>query len=179
MMTRLGMTRLGMTRLGMTRVGMNRVGVAAVLLTYGAAMGVASAANLSKGVYGVSSYYVSATGSGGGTCIFPAGTYLSSEYAYPGANKTGATARTYVNSASGAYVFLTTYPTTPANGATMWSGNVTSTFLPGGTAATGTFSATIATVDTDSYVAKTTFNFPSGSGTCTSVVQEVGVLQAK
>jgi hypothetical protein len=144
------------------------------------AAGTASAANLTAGSYGVSSYYTSATGAGGGTCdIFPKGTYLSSEYTYPGPNKPGATSRTFINGPSPQYVLLQTYPTTPPNGATSWSGSVTDTFLPGGTPTTGSFSTTYTVTDAKSYIDTTTYVFPSNGGTCTSVVQHVGIWSGK
>ncbi len=144
------------------------------------ACGAARAADLSPGTYGVSSYFVSAQGAGGGNCnFFPKGTSLFSEYTFPGYSKPGATVRTYINGLSVQYVVLDTYPVTPPKGATTWSGNITESFLPGGTSSTGTFSTNFTIVDSKSYVDNTTYIFPSNGGTCTSVVQHVGILTGK
>ncbi|MEJ0047205.1 MAG: hypothetical protein WDN04_14645 [Rhodospirillales bacterium] len=143
------------------------------------AAGTAHAASLTVGTYGVSSYYISATGSGGGTCTFPVGTYLSSEYTYPGPSKSGAVTRSFINSGAGEYVSLLSFPTTPPKGATTWSGSATTTFLPGGAPSTGTFTSKFTVTDSKSYVAKTTYVFPAGTGSCTSIVQEVGIWTAK
>ncbi len=160
----------------MTKAWLYLGAVMALAVSYGTAL----AANLSAGNYADSSYYVSATGAGGGNCnTFPAGTYLSSEYVYPGPSKPGATVRTFINGTTGNFVVLLTLPVTPPKGATTWSGNVTSTFLPGGTPTTGTFSSTFAIVDSVSYVDVTTYVFPSNGGTCTSVVQHVGIATGK
>jgi hypothetical protein len=74
---------------------------------------------------------------------------------------------------------LVNLPTTPPAGATTWSGKITETILPGGSPAKGTFSSSITQVDNKSYVSTTTYVLPAGSGTCTSVVQEIGVWTAK
>ncbi len=155
----------------------NKIGLAVAALAASAGVHAARAANLSKGTYGVSVYYVSATPAGGGTCTIPAGTYLSAEYTYPGALKTGAVSRAYINSSGTQFILETTFPETPANGATSWSGSASSVFLPGGTAVTGTFSSTITVIDAKSFISKTTYVYPSATGSCTYVQQEVGILQ--
>lgn len=139
----------------------------------------ALATTYTPGNYLISSYYVSDKGSQGTTCIIPAGTYLTSIYSYPGPNKAGATSRVSLNGPTGNYVWLLNFPTTPPVGATTWSGNVTETILPGGQPVTVTFSSTFTMVDSKSYVATTTYVTPVAGGTCTAVVQELGIWTAK
>jgi hypothetical protein len=151
----------------------------AALFAWLVAAGAAQAATLTAGTYGVSSYYLSAVGAGGGTCNFPQGTSLTSEYTYPGPAKAGAASRTFLNGATFQYVMLSSYPTTPPKGAKTWSGNITTTFLPGGTPNTGTFSSNFTVLDSSSYIDTTTYVYPVSGGTCTSVVQDVGIWTGK
>lgn len=153
---------------------------AAACIALLAAPGVAQAATLATGDYLVYSYYQSTSATGGGTCLFPTGTTLSSVFYYPGAAKPGATAHTLINAATAQYVLVVKFPTTPASGVTHSSGKVTESFQPGGASITGTLSSNITVIDATSYTATTTYVFPGdGGGTCTSVVNDVAALSSK
>ncbi|MGA8068329.1 MAG: hypothetical protein WCA47_13450 [Terriglobales bacterium] len=140
----------------------------------------ATAATPIAGIYGVSSYVVSANATNGGTCGAQPGTYLSSYFYYPGPAKTGAVERHSINGSQGSFIQELDFPETPATKIDTWSGDYTSTRFSGGTPETGTFSTIFTFVDVNSFLATTTYNYSVGQNSvCTTVFQNTYIRSGK
>jgi hypothetical protein len=141
---------------------------------------VAAVNNPVMGVYGVSSYVVSATATNGGACGAPQGSYLSSYFYYPGPAKSGAVERHSINGSKGGYIQELDFPATPAAGVGTWSGNYTATLFPGGTPETSQFSSQLTFIDANSFLATTTYTYAVGQNSvCTTVFQNTYIRTGK
>jgi hypothetical protein len=131
-----------------------------------------AAPKLTKGYYGTHHYVVSATVSGSGSCLDPAGSTYDSEVYYPGPDKAGAKERRQFNNDGVLQIEITTLPKTPAAGVSTWSGDYSSVFEPSGNKFTGTFKTTLNPTDAFSNVGTTTLVYQvEGGGTCTTSIQ--------
>jgi len=134
----------------------------------------------STGIYSVSSYVVSAVATNGGSCGAPAAAYLSSYFSYPGPAKTGAVERHSINESGRSQIQELDFPETPAKNVDTWSGEYTSTFYPGGTPQTSTFSSDWTFIDADTFLATTTYIYSVGTNsTCTTVFQNTYIRTGK
>jgi hypothetical protein len=131
------------------------------------------AAAPSVGIYGVSSYVVSAVATNGGTCGAQAGDYLASYFYYPGPSQPGAVERHSINNQYGNVIQELRFPVTPAAGVNTWSGKYRGTRRPGSGSEVATFSTTFTFVDAKSFVGTTTYVYSVGeNSTCTTVFQD-------
>ncbi len=104
-------------------------------------------------------------------CSTGVGSVLEGWLTYPGPAKSGAKFRSDQAYNNYTQVSVASLPATPAAGITSWSGSYSFAALPGGSAVAGTFSATFAFADADSFVETWTDSHPEGGGTCTETEQ--------
>jgi hypothetical protein len=132
----------------------------------------AAAAQLKPGYYSQLYYVVSTSVSGAGQCIDTVGGYFTQELYYPGPSKPGATEWRAFSANGLLENEIITLPVTPAAGVTTWSGTESSTFLPGSTEVTATFTVSGTFTDDHSSNGTSTTIYPTqGGGTCTETTQ--------
>ncbi len=151
-----------------------RIGVTAALAL---ALGVpvaALAAQPVTGIYNQYQYVKSVSSNPAGlTDCHTVGDTLGGYFDYPGPDKTGAKSTGAIEGTTTMYTDICRLPTTPAAGASSWSGteNCTDTDIGGAASQhTNTFSwASITYVDTNDWLFEKTVTYAVSGGTCTEV----------
>lgn len=151
------------------------VGVTAALLP-----ALALAAQFQPGTYLEQDFFLTATPENGGSCALGIGASVTDLFTYPGPGKTGATQRQSMNVPSFGplnAIFIATYPSTPAAGATSWAGVTSYEILSGNgqVLASGNieFATSFGYIDANSFTTTGTLKQLNSSGQiiCTNTAQ--------
>ena len=123
------------------------------------------------GIYQTYQYVVDSSSNPKGlTDCNPVGTILGGYFSYPGPAKTGAQSFGATEETTTLRMLVCSYPTTPAAGATSWSGSEScvDTYLSGAPDSyTVTFHATIVYDTSNTWLEQRTISYPVTGGTCT------------